>query len=96
MYNRKSHYIEAIYKCCLRLNYSKYIYIIMIIIIIIIIIIMIMIIINIIVIIIIISLIFIIKKFFFKKKLELKVWVLKSVDPQLSDTPKLLPPHWGM
>ena len=49
-----------------------------------------------IIIIIIIILIFIIKKFFFKKKLELKVWVVKSVDPQLSNTPKLLPAHWGM
>lgn len=49
-----------------------------------------------IIIIIIIILIFIIKKFFLKKKLELKVWVVKSVDPQLSNTPKLLPAHWGM
>ena len=32
------------------------------------------------------------KEVFLKKKLELKVWVLKSVDPQLSNTPKLLPP----
>ena len=55
-----------------------------------------MIIINIIIIIIIIILIFIIKKFFLKKKLELKVWVVKSVDPQLSNTPKLLPAHWGI
>ena len=55
-----------------------------------------MIIINIIIIIIIIILIFIIKKFSFKKKLELEVWVVKSVDPQLSNTPKLLPAHWGM
>ena len=30
------------------------------------------------------------KEVFLKKKLELKVWVLKSVGP------KLLPPHWGM
>ena len=35
------------------------------------------------------------KEVFFKK-LELKVWVPKSDDPQFSNTPKLLPPHWGM